>query len=71
MGLFVIGAIAGTVIGAIVAIWFAPQSGEATRHDIEQAANEARQKIEGESISDAMQAGKAEARRFQETANVR
>ncbi|MCC7446477.1 MAG: YtxH domain-containing protein [Anaerolineae bacterium] len=71
MGLFVIGAIAGTVIGAIVAIWFAPQSGEATRHDIEQAANEARQKIEGESVSDAIQAGKAEARRFQETADVR
>ena len=71
VGLFMIGAIAGTIIGAIVAIWFAPQSGESTRHDLEQAANEARQRIEGESIQDAMQAGKAEARRFQETANIR
>ncbi len=71
VGLFVVGAIAGTVIGAIMAIWFAPQSGEATRHDLEQAANDARQKIEGESLSDAIQAGKAEARRFQETAHIR
>ncbi len=78
VGFFVLGAFLGAVIGTIAAFWLAPRSGEATRRelqmrtndlkdDIEQAAEEARRKVEGESISDAINTGKAEARRFQET----
>jgi gas vesicle protein len=81
-GLFVVGALLGSLIGAIAAFWFAPQSGEETRReiqdraddlreDIEQVTNEARRRVEGESIDEAMQYGKAEARKFQETARYR
>ncbi len=79
---FLIGAILGGLFGAIAAIWFAPQSGKQTRHEIqaksqelvegiEQVAEDTRQKIEGESIHDAIEEGKAEARRYRETAGVR
>jgi gas vesicle protein len=79
-GLFLIGAIAGSVLGAAVAMWFAPQSGTETRHEIkerstefvdeiEHAAADARRRIEGESVDEAMQMGKAEARRYQEAYN--
>jgi len=72
----------GAVIGAGLALLFAPQSGEETRHDIhergnelreeiEQVTNEARRRVEGESIDEAMQYGKAEARKYQETARYR
>lgn len=70
-GVFVTGTILGTLIGIALAIWFAPQSGEKTRRDIEQAAIEARQRIEGESIADAIQDGKTEARKFRETTAIR
>ncbi len=81
-GLFVVGAVLGGLIGAIAAFWFAPQSGEATRREIQERSNElrdeidqvttdARRKIEGESIDEAIQYGKAEARRFQEANRVR
>ena len=73
-----LGAIVGGLIGAVAAFWFAPQSGAETRHEIEERGNElreeieqtaaeARRRVEGESIEELMQAGKAEARRFQET----
>src|SRR5258708_29807357 len=78
LGSFLLGAILGGVIGAVTAFWFAPQSGEETRHEIEERGNElreeieqvatdARRRVEGESIEESMQAGKAEARRYQET----
>ncbi len=65
-GIFLIGAILGTVIGAIAALWFAPRSGEETRQEIEQAAIDVRRRVEGESIHESIQAGKAEARRFRQ-----
>jgi gas vesicle protein len=79
-GLFFIGAVAGSLIGAVVAMWFAPQSGSETRHEIkersteivdeiEHAATDARRRIEGESVDEAIQMGKAEARRYQEAYN--
>jgi gas vesicle protein len=79
-GLFLVGAVAGSLLGAAVAMWFAPQSGTETRHeikersteivdDIEHAAADARRRIEGESVDEAMQMGKAEARRYQEAYN--
>ncbi len=81
-GLFVVGALLGSLIGAVAGLWFAPRSGEETRREIqergnelrdeiEQVTTEARRKLEGESIDDAMEYGKAEARRFQEANRVR
>jgi len=78
LGPFLFGAIVGGIVGAVAAFWFAPQSGAETRQDIqeagtelrddiEQAAVDARRRIEGESIEESIQAGKAEARRFQES----
>jgi len=64
---FMVGAALGALIGAVLAFWYAPQSGEQTRQEIEQAAQEAIRKVEGESIEDALQAGRDEARRFQQT----
>lgn len=77
-GPFVLGALIGGLVGAIAAFWFAPQSGAETRQeiqeagneirdDIEQAATDARRRIDGDSIEESIRAGKAEARRYQET----
>ncbi len=68
---FVIGTLLGTLLGALIALWFAPRSGEATRHEIENTAQEVRRRVEGESLQDAIEAGKAEARRLQQTINSR
>src|SRR5260221_14022289 len=79
---FIIGTFIGAVVGAISAFWFAPRSGRETRHviqergaelrdDLEGVADETRKRIEGESLDDSIQAGKAQARRFQETATYR
>jgi gas vesicle protein len=65
-GVFVLGAILGVVVGVVAALWYAPQSGEETRHEIERAAEETRRRVEGESLHDAIQEGKTEARKFQE-----
>src|SRR6185295_18241611 len=81
-GLFVVGAVLGGLLGAIAAFWFAPQSGEQTRREIqergeelrdeiEHVTTEARHKIEGDSIDEAMEYGKAEARKFQEANRYR
>jgi len=66
-GLFIGGALLGALIGAIAAMWYAPQSGEELREDIEHIATNARRQVEGESLDDAIREGKAEARRYQET----
>ena len=77
IGFFVVGAALGGLLGAIGAVWFAPQSGEETRHeiqekvtsigdDIEQVTADARRRIEGDSIEDSIRVGKAEARKFQQ-----
>lgn len=79
MGTFIWGAIMGALAGAIAAFWYAPQSGKETRQeiqekvedvveDIEHTAHDIRQRIEGESIEDTLEAAKAEARRYQEAA---
>jgi hypothetical protein len=65
-GIFLVGAMLGTVIGAVAALWFAPRSGEETRQEIEQTALDVRRRVEGESIHESIQAGKAEARRFRQ-----
>ncbi len=59
------------VVGAVLALWFAPRSGEETRHEIEHTADDMRRRVEGESLHDAIEAGKAEARRLQQTINSR
>jgi gas vesicle protein len=81
-GIFVVGALLGGLLGAIAAFWFAPQSGEETRREIQERGNDlrdeiehvtddARRKIEGDSIDEAMEYGKAEARRYQEANRMR
>jgi len=65
--IFMVGAVLGTLVGAVLAFWYAPQSGEQTRQEIEQAAQDAIHKVEGESIEESLQAGRDEARRFQQT----
>ena len=67
IGPFFTGALIGAVIGVAAALWFAPQSGQETRQEIEQAAIDTRRRIEGESLEQAIQAGKAEARRYQQS----
>ena len=77
LGPFLIGGLIGGLIGAAAAFWFAPQSGQETRHeiqekggelrdDIEKAAADARRRVEGESLDDSIREGKQEARRYQE-----
>ncbi|MEP7284254.1 MAG: YtxH domain-containing protein [Chloroflexota bacterium] len=77
LGTFVIGALLGSLAGAIAALWFAPRSGKETRHEInhqaaeireniEHVATDARRRVEGDSIDDSIQEGKAEARRFRQ-----
>ena len=62
----------------LIGQWFAPRSGRETRQaiqergvelrdELETAADGARKRIEGESLDESIQAGKAQARRFQET----
>jgi gas vesicle protein len=70
-GLFIGGALIGALIGAVAALWYAPQSGEELREDIEHLATNARRQVEGESLDDAIREGKAEARRYQETIRER
>ena len=70
-GLFFVGAVIGTLVGAALAIWYAPQSGEQTREEIEHVAAETRHRIEGESAADAIRAGKEEVRRLQQTPGAR
>src|SRR5579859_3430047 len=77
LGPFLIGGLIGGLIGAAAAFWFAPQSGQETRHeiqekgvefrdDIEKVAADARRRVEGESLDESIREGKEEARRYQE-----
>lgn len=56
LGSLILGLIFGGVVGIIGAFWFAPRSGQETR-----------QLIEGESIANTIEAGKAEARKLNRT----
>ena len=64
IGPFLLGAILGGIIGAIAALWYAPKSGNDVRRDLEERGTALRQQIEGESLDEAIRAGKAEARQF-------
>lgn len=64
MGAFVWGTIIGSVVGAVIALLFAPRSGKETLDDLEQAATETRRQVIGESVEESIAAGKAEARRM-------
>src|SRR5258708_28585652 len=76
-GSFVAGAVLGGLAGALAAFWFAPQSGQEMRRelqerssglvgDIEHAASKTRRRFEGDTMEDAMREGREEARRFQQ-----
>ena len=77
LGSFFLGAVLGGLAGALAAFWFAPQSGQEIRRelqerssgfmgDIEHAASKTRRRFEGETMEDAMRAGREEARHFQQ-----
>jgi gas vesicle protein len=68
-GAFFFGALIGSLIGTIVALWFAPRSGKELREEVEQSADELRRRIEGESVEESIQAGKAEARKLNQSRN--
>lgn len=63
LGAFVWGTLVGTLIGAILAIFFAPRSGKDTLDELERTAAEARRQVVGDSLEESIAAGKAEARR--------
>ena len=74
---FFLGAVLGGLAGALLAFWFAPQSGREMRRelqarsgglvdDIEHAASKTRRRFEGETMEDAMREGREEAKRFQQ-----
>ncbi len=74
-GAFMRGAILGGILGAVLAIWYAPRSGRELRRllqgrrrelldELEQTAAQVRRQIEGESVVESIEAGKAEARRL-------
>jgi gas vesicle protein len=76
IGAFLIGGIIGGLGALLAALWFAPRSGVQTRRDIqeralemrvqaEQAASEARAKIEGVNPTDVIAQAKADAQRYQ------
>lgn len=60
----IFGTILGGIAGVITAFWFAPRSGKETRQKVVSEAEEVRRRIEGDSISDSLEVGKAEARRL-------
>ena len=75
MGAFTVGTLLGTLAGAVIAILFAPRSGketldeientiEHTAADVRNTAADVRRQIEGDSVEDSLAAGKAEARRI-------
>ena len=64
IGPFLFGVLLGSLIGAIAALWYSPKSGDEVRRELEQRGSTLRQQIEGESVDEAIQAGKAAARQF-------
>lgn len=72
------GLILGALAGGVAALWKAPRSGRALRaelrrggqalvQNVEETAAQARRRIAGESVEEAMAAAKAEARRLNRT----
>ncbi len=68
-GAFALGAVLGGLIGAALAMWYAPRSGEDTRHLVFQQGNAAVTRLEkmvvGERSEDALAEGKALAQQRQ------
>jgi gas vesicle protein len=78
-GVFMRGAILGGIVGAVMAIWYAPRSGREMRRllqgrrrelvtEVEQTAAQMRRQIEGESVVESIEAGKVEARKLNKKA---
>ena len=61
---FLFGVLLGGLIGAIAALWYAPKSGGDVRRELDERRTVLRQKIEGESVDEVLQEGKAAARQF-------
>lgn len=57
---FLMGALAGAVVGGLVAMWYAPQSGKQTRQNINDwVQKNVVARIQGESVADSMETGRA------------
>ncbi len=65
---FLLGALLGSVLGALWALWNAPRSGTATRQAIRAAwkrlVSNLRRRVSGESLEEALAEGKATARQL-------
>jgi gas vesicle protein len=65
---FLLGALLGSLIGALWALWNAPHSGAATRQAIREAwrqrVGKLRRQVSGESLEEALAEGKATARQL-------
>ena len=64
---FGLGALVGAAIGAGAALWFAPHSGEQTRHELRTQAEQARERLDGPPVERLMAEGKNAARAYRET----
>ena len=71
VGSFFWGTFLGSIAGVVIALFFAPRSGDALRQELNDSAVTMRKRIEGESIEDALAAGRAEARKLNQTHPMR
>ncbi len=63
---FALGALIGAAVGGVAALWFSPQSGAETRHEIQERteglAAQARERVEGPPLDRLLTEAKAAAR---------
>lgn len=65
---FGLGALVGAVVGAGVALWFTPRSGEQTRRELRVQAEQARERLDGPPVERLMAEGRNAAHAYRETA---
>ncbi len=56
---FVLGMMIGFVLGSALGLWMAPRSGSATRSDLRMRAQFVAERLQGESIEDSLELGRA------------
>jgi gas vesicle protein len=56
---FVLGMILGFIAGSIAALWMAPRSGAAVREDLRQRVRIVLERVQGESVEETIELGKA------------
>ncbi|MHB8626858.1 MAG: YtxH domain-containing protein [Aggregatilineales bacterium] len=64
---FTLGALLGMAMGAVLALWFAPRSGQQTRHELRTQAEQARERLDGPPTERLMAQAKTAAQVYRET----